>query len=81
MLDADILVLESLGFVFGLGQESRQPLGKIHLLRFHARPGHLRDRVEFLLNPFAHRARGNARRGETTGSQAILFFQQRRQKM
>jgi len=73
MLDADILVLETLGFVFGLGQEPRQSLGKIHLLRFHARPGHLRHCIKLVLDSFGRSARRNARGGETAGSQAVLF--------
>ncbi len=47
VFDGDILILEPLGFVFGVNQNARQPLGNKDLARFGAWAGNTRTPIQF----------------------------------
>ena len=83
VLDADVVVLEASRLVLGPGEQARQPLGDVRLIRAgrRSRPGHLRDAVELLVECLLYRGHRDAGLGQQRRDDAVGRFQQGREQM
>ncbi len=81
MLDADILILETLGLIFGLEQNPVEPLADIDLARLNTRTGYRRHPVELALQCPGELLRAGIDLLQQARHQAAFLLQQRQQQV